>query len=184
MDWNRIWTKGIFLSSTHLDRNKIRFHKFWRFLRSSVCKAVATKSHYVEQFLRRLQIWRRLWHEVDHPCYAHEQFDARSLFERLPTVEDLTLHSRSEKTLDTMWVETSGSCGYFSRDPRHSQVKFAFTNFGVSYGLQAWNLWPERVEKLNNFFNSYKSRDEYDTDAITHVMHLNSLLPGVLMKPS
>ncbi len=81
-----------------------------------------------------------------------------------------------------MWVEVGEDQGYFCRQPGHRNVKFAFTNFGVSYGLQAHQLWPERVNKLNNFFESYKSHDEYDRNSITHVMHLNSLMPGVFLK--
>ena len=81
--------------------------------------------------------------------------------------------------LQTMWVDTTESSGYFCRQPGQKHVKFAFTNFGISYALQAADIWHDRVEKLNNFFSSYKSQDEYDTDAITHVMHVNSLVPGV-----
>ncbi len=80
-----------------------------------------------------------------------------------------------------MWVDVSGESGYFCRDPRHRKTKFAFTNFGVSYGLQSWKLFPDKVTKLNAFFESYESHDEYDRDAITHVMYLNSILPGVLI---
>ena len=89
---------------------------------------------------------------------------------------------RSIGTLDTMWNATSSTSGYFSRDPRHTTLKFAFTNFGVSYGLQSVKLWPERVAKINEYFENYNSGDEYDSDAITHVMHVNSLMPGVLVK--
>ncbi len=80
-----------------------------------------------------------------------------------------------------MWVDVSDDSGYFCRDPGHRKTKFAFTNFGVSYGLQSWKLFPDNVTKLNTFFENYKSHDEYDRDAITHVMHLNSILPGVLI---
>lgn len=83
------------------------------------------------------------------------------------------------KTLDSLWCEKEDK-GYFCREPRQRHVKFAFTNFGISYALQAVKLWPERVAKLNTFFEEYKSDDEYDREAITHVMHLNSLIPGVL----
>jgi len=83
--------------------------------------------------------------------------------------------------LTTMWVDVAPDRGYFCREPGHKKVKFAFTNFGVSYALQSVGLWPERVNKVNAFFESYKSQDEYDTDAITHVMHLNSLFPGVFV---
>jgi hypothetical protein len=40
----------------------------------------------------------------------------------------------------------------------------------------------ERVTRLNGFFDSYRSGDEYDTAAITHVMACNSHFPGALIK--
>ncbi len=89
---------------------------------------------------------------------------------------------RSQTTIATMWKDVDMQKGYFIREPRLPREKYAFTNFGISYGLQSLNLWPEKVNKLNNFFETYKSGDEYDMEAITHVMHLNSLLPGVLIK--
>ena len=57
-------------------------------------------------------------------------------------------------------------------------MKFAFTNYGVSLGLQAVDEWPARVTRLNSFFETYSSGDEYDTDAITHVMGCVSLFPA------
>ena len=90
--------------------------------------------------------------------------------------------SRCEKTLDKMWiVRESDQKGYFCHQPTWTETKFAFTNFGVSYGLQSVNLWPERVVMLNNFFEDYKSEDEYDTKSITHVMYLNSVIPGIYL---
>ena len=80
-----------------------------------------------------------------------------------------------------MWIDVDNSQGYFCRQPGHKQVKFAFTNFGVSYGVQAVGIWPEKVTKLNNFFRTYKSNDYYDMEAITHVMEMNSVMPGVLI---
>lgn len=80
-----------------------------------------------------------------------------------------------------MWIDAGSDAGYFCRHPQQHSVKFAFTNFGVSYGLQSYGLWPEKVEKLNRFFDTYKSGDEYDRNSITHVMHLNSIFPGVLL---
>lgn len=60
-------------------------------------------------------------------------------------------------------------------------MKFAFTNFGVSIGLQAVGEMQDRVSELNDYFDSYRSGDEYDTAAITHVMACNSRLPGCLL---
>jgi hypothetical protein len=79
-----------------------------------------------------------------------------------------------------MWI----SEGYFCREPSLRRVKFAFTNYGVSVGLQAAGAMAERVERLNRFFDSYRSGDEYDTAAITHVMACNSHFPGALIKSS
>ena len=78
--------------------------------------------------------------------------------------------------LDSMWRPD----GYFCREPNSPNTKFAFTNYGVSIGLQAVNAMPERVEQLNAFFEKYRSGDEYDHAAITHVMACNSHFPGCL----
>ncbi|MGA7762726.1 MAG: hypothetical protein WCA59_13350 [Candidatus Binataceae bacterium] len=82
---------------------------------------------------------------------------------------------RSLAILDRMWVDPPG---YFCRELGAPSVTYAFTNFGVSLGLQAVKAWPERVARLNSFFETYRSGDEYDTDAITHVMGCVSSLPG------
>lgn len=80
--------------------------------------------------------------------------------------------------LDRMWMEE----GYFCREPEYRHVKFAFTNYGVSIGLQAVNAMPGRVGRLNAFFETYRSGDEYDREAITHVMACSSHFPGYLIK--
>ncbi|SPE18252.1 conserved hypothetical protein [Candidatus Sulfotelmatomonas gaucii] len=80
-------------------------------------------------------------------------------------------------TLDHMWRQE----GYFCREPDLPRTKFAFTNYGVSIGLQAADAMPERVERLNEFFESYRSGDEYDRAAITHVMACSSHFPGYLI---
>jgi hypothetical protein len=79
--------------------------------------------------------------------------------------------------LDAMWVAE----GYFCREPASREMKFAFTNYGVSVGLQSANAMPERVERLNEFFESYRSGDEYDEAAITHVMACSSHFAGALL---
>lgn len=79
--------------------------------------------------------------------------------------------------LDRMWMANS----YFCREPGHPNVKFAFTNYGVSVGLQASNAMPEHVSSLNRFFETYRSGDEYDKAAITHVMACSSHFPGALI---
>ena len=60
---------------------------------------------------------------------------------------------------------------------RPSHVKFAFTNYGVSVGLQAVNAMRERIVKLNAYFETYRSGDAYDREAITHVMACSSHFP-------
>ena len=79
--------------------------------------------------------------------------------------------------LDQMWRED----GYFCREPDLACVKFAFTNYGVSIGLQSVQAMTERVMRLNSFFNHYQSGDEYDREAITHVMACSSHFPGYLI---
>jgi len=90
----------------------------------------------------------------------------------------LTQRARCLAMLDRMWIRE----GYFCREPELRDVKFAFTNYGVSVGLQAVNAMPERVAKLNAFFNDYRSGDEYDREAITHVMACSSHFPGYLLR--
>jgi hypothetical protein len=82
---------------------------------------------------------------------------------------------RSLKTLDGMWIDPPG---YFCRHPGLTNTKFAFTNYGASMGLQSVDAWPELVKALNRFFETYRSGDEYDREAITHVMGCVSVLPG------
>lgn len=82
---------------------------------------------------------------------------------------------RGLAVLDGMWIDPPG---YFCRQPGYPDVKFAFTNYGVSLGLQAAGVWEDRVHRLNAFFDAYRSGDEYDTEAITHVMGCTSHFPG------
>lgn len=84
---------------------------------------------------------------------------------------------RCLEMLDSMWRPN----GYFCREPYLRDMKFAFTNFGVSIGLQAVGEMPGRVRTLNDFFESYRAGDEYDRAAITHVMDCSSHFPGCLI---
>jgi hypothetical protein len=86
---------------------------------------------------------------------------------------------RALSTLDAMWIDPPG---YFCRAPWMPGTRFAFTNYGVSLGLQAAGLWPERVDKLNAFFEAWRSGDEYDREAITWVMACVSHLPGAFLR--
>jgi hypothetical protein len=88
---------------------------------------------------------------------------------------------RALATLDTMWIDPPG---YFCRAPWLRETKFAFTNYGVSLGLQAAGVWPERIERLNAFFEFWRSGDEYDREAITWVMACTSHLSGAFIAPA
>lgn len=86
--------------------------------------------------------------------------------------------TRSLAMLDRMWMED----GYFCREPYAPHVRIAFANYGVSVGLQAVAAMPERVRRLNDYFDAYRSGDEYDREAITHVMSCSSHFPGLLLR--
>ena len=90
----------------------------------------------------------------------------------------LVQRQRSLANLNLLWVDPPG---YFCRYPGMTGTLLAFSNYGVSLGLQAVRQWPERVQKLHEFFNSYRSGDEYDTEAITHVMACTAFFPGELL---
>lgn len=89
------------------------------------------------------------------------------------------LRSSSLRHLDRLWVDPPG---YFCRQLGWREMKFAFTNYGISLGLQALGHWPKRVRKLNRMFDQYHSGDEYDRNAITHVMACTSHLPGLFLR--
>jgi hypothetical protein len=80
--------------------------------------------------------------------------------------------------LNGLWVDPPG---YFCRQTGWQSMKFAFTNYGVSLGLQAWDQWSYRSNKLNGYFEEYRSGDEYDSNAITHVMACTSHFPGLFL---
>lgn len=84
---------------------------------------------------------------------------------------------RCLSVLERMWREA----GYFCREPYLPDTKIAFSNYGVSVGLQAVGASPERVQRLNEFFENYRSGDEYDHAAITHVMACSAHFPGCLI---
>ena len=85
--------------------------------------------------------------------------------------------SRCLNVLDRMWNPR----GFFCREPNLPSVRFAFTNYGVPVGLQAVGAMVDRVTSLNAYFEGYRSGDEYDRAAITHVMACSSHLPGLLL---
>lgn len=91
----------------------------------------------------------------------------------------VTQRARSLAMLDRLWIDDAG---YFSRGPGLPDVRFAFTNYGISIGLQAVGASPERVQRLHHYFESYRSGDEYDREAITHVMACSAHFPGYLLQ--
>jgi hypothetical protein len=95
--------------------------------------------------------------------------------------EDWARHQtvRSLEALEQLWKDPPG---FFSRASYARHIRVAFANYGVSIGLQAADIWPDRVERLNSYFETYRSRDEYDREAITHVMACCSHLPGLLIR--
>lgn len=95
--------------------------------------------------------------------------------------EDWAKHQtiRSIEALERLWTDPPG---FFARASYAPQVRIAFANYGVSIGLQAADVWPDRAERLNAYFETYRSGDEYDREAITHVMACSSHLPGLLLK--
>jgi hypothetical protein len=120
--------------------------------------------------------WRTL--EIDQDLGLGMMLWLAHFFPEEPWAQAQT--KRALATLDTMWIDPPG---YFCRAPWLSESKFAFTNYGVSLGLQAAGVWPERVERLNAFFENWRSGDEYDREAITWVMACTSHFPGVFVAP-
>jgi hypothetical protein len=86
--------------------------------------------------------------------------------------------TRSLAALDRMWQKE----GYFAREPSLPHIRFAFTNYGISVGLQAVDAMADRVQALNAYFETYRSGDEYDRAAITHVMACSSHFPALLLR--
>lgn len=84
---------------------------------------------------------------------------------------------RSLNMLDRMWIAN----GYYCREPLLAQTKFAFTNYGISIGLQAVAERSDHVQQIHKFFERYRSGDEYDNAAITHVMACSAHFPGKLL---
>lgn len=87
--------------------------------------------------------------------------------------------ARSIAALDALWTDPPG---YFARASFAPETRIAFATYGVSLGLQAAGGDVERARKLNAYFDQYCSGDEYDREAITHVMACTSHFPGVLLK--
>src|SRR3546814_14031611 len=80
--------------------------------------------------------------------------------------------------LDHLWTDPPG---FFARASYAPDMRIAFANYGVSLGLQATGVWPDRVDALHAYFERYRSGDAYDRDAITHVMACTSHLPGAFL---
>ena len=85
---------------------------------------------------------------------------------------------RALDALDRLWVDPPG---YFGRGRRVRHIRIAFANYGVSLGLQAVGRHLDQAERLNAYFEAFRSGDEYDTEAITHVMACTSHFPGAFL---
>jgi hypothetical protein len=85
------------------------------------------------------------------------------------------------ETLGRLWTDPPG---FFARASHARNVRIAFANYGVALGLQAADAWPDRVGKLNAFFETWRSGDEYDREAITWVMACTAHLPGAFLQSS
>lgn len=85
---------------------------------------------------------------------------------------------RALEALERLWIDPPG---YFARASGQADVRFAFTNYGVSVGLQAVGRHLDRAKRLNAYFDAYRSDDDYDTEAITHVMACTSHFPGAFL---
>jgi hypothetical protein len=48
--------------------------------------------------------------------------------------------------------------------------------------MQSVIVTSERIGRLNAFFETYRSADEYDRESITHVMACSSHFPGYLLR--
>ncbi|HEY9553814.1 hypothetical protein [Allosphingosinicella sp.] len=90
-------------------------------------------------------------------------------------------HRRALMALDHLWTDPPG---FFARASYAPDMRIAFANYGVSLGLQATGVWPDRVDALNAYFERYRSGDAYDREAITHVMACTSHLPGAFLARS
>ena len=88
--------------------------------------------------------------------------------------------TRALAMLDRMWVDPPG---YFCREPTHRQVKFAFTNYGVSLGLQAVPAHGDRVRRLNAFFDflPLRRRVRHQCHHARHGVHVP--FPGTISSP-
>jgi len=87
--------------------------------------------------------------------------------------------ARALANLDLLWTEPPG---FFARASYAPATRIAFANYGVALGLQAAGAWPERVERLNAYFETYRSGDEYDREAITWVMACTAHLPEAFLR--
>ena len=94
--------------------------------------------------------------------------------------EDWAMVQREQSlaALDFLWTVPPG---FFARASYAREVRIAFANYGISIGLQSQDIWPERVLSLNDYFETYRSGDEYDREAITHVMACCSHFPGAFV---
>lgn len=85
---------------------------------------------------------------------------------------------RSLRMLDTMWLD---DVGCFCRHPGARDTCYAFTNYGISVGLQAVGAWPQRVARLHTGLEPQLAAVEPQLAAITAVMACCAHLPSALV---
>jgi len=66
------------------------------------------------------------------------------------------------------------------RDPERAAI--AMARIAIVATVVVGQLWALTVA-LNAYFETYRSGDEYDRNAITHVMACSSHFPGLLLRP-
>src|SRR3546814_14160815 len=64
-------------------------------------------------------------------------------------------HRRALMALDQLWTDPPG---FFARASYAPDMRIAFANYGVSLGLQATGVWPDRVGATNAYLATYRER--------------------------
>src|SRR3546814_14138115 len=64
-------------------------------------------------------------------------------------------HRRALMALDHLWTDPPG---FFARASYAPDMRIAFANYGVSLGLQATGVWPDRVGATNAYLATYRER--------------------------
>jgi hypothetical protein len=154
----------------------IREHWMLTTYTSPIGYSMSRRLHLMSRICARIErSWRTL--EIDQDLGLRIMLWLAHFFPQEPWAQSQS--KRALQTLERMWVEPPG---YICRAPGLRNVKFAFTNFGVCLGLQAADVWPGRVNRINTFFEQWRSGDEYDREAITWVMACTAHIPGAFVE--